>query len=246
MEIKEGLVGFFDILGYQEIIINKEIEKTSNFVDNLIGTLPGEVERTIKLKLVNDYKIENMIKWNIFSDTILLNMPFDESDLSFRSWPLFIVTSIYLLRRMFVQGVPLRGGIDYGKYYISDNCIAGKPIVDAFKLCNNQNWTGCCLTEHATDKYRKFYQEATEDWRKLADKNVFKYFVPLKSNPRELYTINWATPIGNASPIFTGTGFRQDILNAFTKNNKQIKPDVIDKINNTELYVSFAQVNIKE
>jgi hypothetical protein len=244
MEIKEGIVGFFDILGYQEIIANDEIEQTSAFVSDLFEKLPGEVEKTIKSIIAPEYKVENKIEWNMFSDTILLNMPVVGIDFSFGPWQLFVITSICLLRQMFEKGVPVRGGIAYGKYFIADKCIAGKPIVDAHAIGQLQNWTGCCFDKTAENEYDKFTRlYPAPEWKKIANQFVFKYIVPLKDSSNKLYTINWVNLFKALPPVFPDTNYRQTVLKSFSKNNKQLKPDVINKVNNTELFISYVKAN---
>ena len=76
---KEGLVGIFDILGYQYIIDNNQINYVANLISNTLLDLPGKVGdkflSVFKNKEITDFYsevIKRALKWHIFSDTILL------------------------------------------------------------------------------------------------------------------------------------------------------------------------------
>jgi len=43
MQPAAGFVGFFDILGYTQIMLNNNIHKTSQFVSDTLMNLPGDM-----------------------------------------------------------------------------------------------------------------------------------------------------------------------------------------------------------
>ena len=86
---KEGLVGIFDILGYQYIIDNNEINYVADLISNTLLNLPQKGAD----KLISRFKDDEIadiyssaisrgaLKWRIFSDTILLSYPFTHKEL---------------------------------------------------------------------------------------------------------------------------------------------------------------------
>ena len=77
------------------------------------------------------------LHWLTFSDTVFVALPYDLSakpqkikfDLIF-----FTILAIYINRRMFEIGLPMRGAIHIGDVKLSRRCFAGKAIVEAHTL----------------------------------------------------------------------------------------------------------------
>ena len=65
-----GLVGFFDILGYQNIIDNNKIEDTSTIIADIIHTLPSSVKDNLIKLLVDENKSGSEESSNSHKETI--------------------------------------------------------------------------------------------------------------------------------------------------------------------------------
>jgi len=127
-----GFFGFFDVLGYRRMIGNEKnnLDEIIKIYNDLLLHLPITAELFTDKPLGYSY---SSFKPLAFSDTIILYHYVNE-----KSTPnmikLFISTSSCLLRLAFDRGIPLRGAISYGTYFIRENplCFLGKPIVEAY------------------------------------------------------------------------------------------------------------------
>jgi hypothetical protein len=185
---KEGLVGIFDILGYQYIIDNNQINYVADLISNILLPLPQETAD----KLIQTYKttpnivdyvssaIKDDLKWRIFSDTILLSFPFDAKKpplLISKGYIFFLNYVSRFLRSAFDAGLPLRGAIDYGEFYIKENCFAGKPIINSYRLSQELQISGCAMTE-CLEKQFNAHLENEEALKKIRSVFVLPYLVP--------------------------------------------------------------------
>lgn len=151
---KEGIIGFFDILGYQSFLQNnsaeyaaKEVFSTLTNLDKKIPELLSESFQTEKGKIP---RWVSSIEWLIFSDTILLTSSLnDEGRNEIPAWMGFIMASLMLNSHMFKFGLPLRGAITIGKYFVQMGCFAGEPIIEAYKLTQDIDLAACIITEKA-------------------------------------------------------------------------------------------------
>ena len=253
-----GIIGFFDILGYQSFLENNEdvAGEATEEVLNFIVTLEKRIPERILLNISRNYKavkkLLNEIKFLVFSDTILLTSTYvknDDLDRKIDKWALFLVASLHLNRWMFEYGLPLRGVITIGNFLIKEHCFAGKPIVDAYKMCHDLDLAACVMTDNA-------YQEVTnlinsserKKIKKLLNDSIVKYLIPRKGGKEEkLPTLNLLTFRGlkpkskksNVKSKDNKTDVRQFIFNSFWKHNKDIKQEALSKVMNTEQYLRF-------
>ena len=118
MDTQVGLVGYFDILGYQNLLEKNEPEDIAKSVLPLFKKIDTKVIKDLALGLsgtLSELKLEeieqtlkNSMKWLIFSDTVLLTMPVEDLD-SDGNWLIFLLACLHLLRKMFQAGLPLSG-----------------------------------------------------------------------------------------------------------------------------------------
>jgi hypothetical protein len=122
----KGIIGFFDILGFQSFLENNRGETSRNVVD-VLNNLEPEITK-ILTQIYSHYsspekvtKMVGYLKWLVFSDTILLYIELDETD-DFRSrsnkWSVMNFASNVLWRHMFEIGLPLRGMIHTGDFFV--------------------------------------------------------------------------------------------------------------------------------
>lgn len=255
---QSGIIGFFDILGYQSFMENNEnvagatAERVLNFIVNLENNIP----EFILLNISRNYKIVkkllNEIKFLVFSDTILLTSTYvknDDLDRKIDKWALFLVASLHLNRWMFEYGLPLRGVITIGNFLIKEHCFAGKPIVDAYKMCHDLDLAACVMTDNA-------YQEVTnlinsskrKKIKKLLNASIVEYLIPRKGGKEEkLPTLNLLTFRGlkpkskksNVKSKDNKIGIRQFVFNSFWEHNKDIPQEALNKVANTEQYLRY-------
>ncbi|MHA2032708.1 MAG: hypothetical protein ACW99Q_25340, partial [Candidatus Kariarchaeaceae archaeon] len=163
---KTGLIGFFDILGYQQMLLNNEVERTSHLIVDVIANIPPEVvknllgdhslieEEGLKTRQYLDKFwtdiITEEIGWLLFSDSILVSLPLDLSEDRFFygvRFFAFLHVCAFLTRQMFDKGLPLRGALSYGDFFIQDTYFAGQPIIESYQASESLELSGCVLTK---------------------------------------------------------------------------------------------------
>lgn len=238
MNTQKGIVGFFDILGYQSLLEKNEPEEIAETVLPFLAGIKSEVLDDLKTRNIS-YKeeliimVRDYIKWLVFSDTILLTMPIQESDrnINLILWGIFFTVSKRLQTKMFRNGLPLRAAISYGKFYIKDTCFAGRTIIEAYQLCNQLEFAACVLTESCSKELENC------DIKKLFNnKDVFDYLVPKKDG--ELRMLTLAAYVYNTEK----EDLRTQVLESFLGHNKDIPISAQKKITNTEQWLRFLRL----
>jgi hypothetical protein len=255
IKTEQGFVAFFDILGYQQIIKNNDVKKAASIINAFIINVPSLIENKLKEIIEpfskTDYEkelldISQKLKCIILSDSIILKLPCSlEGSRAINEIMIFFLSCSNLMRTMFEKGLPLRGTISFGQYYINDTytCLAGKPIVDAYTLTSAQNWSGCILDEEAQKAYMKPFLIAQIEPNALLKVLAIDYSVPFKSEERPYKVINWAC-LNNTLISKISGDIREFVTNAFLRHNKEVAGDVLTKINNTEIFIRHVNVNV--
>ena len=265
LEIKKGIVGFFDILGYTaflknnsaedgirevfEIIVNAEKNCVNKF-KHLFGKTV-EVDEQFEDELWAF--IDNDTNWLIFSDTILLTLAYNNEDSireKYNKWMLFMWLSVYLNMDLLLSGLPLRGAIAFGNYAIRENCFAGQPIVDAYELTQELDLSASVFTESAENESDKIYSSVeevltsanAESSPSLMREFFTDYLVPLKNKESsKLRTLDY---LKFTSPKYTNDEMkdvRQFVLEQFWKHDKDIPESAQSKVDNTEQFLRFLK-----
>lgn len=266
--IHEGLVGYFDILGYQSILENNQIESVANIISDIVLNLPECTKYVLSQKLrigLDEEKapkkisdavqrflsvIQKPLNCLILSDSIIFSYSFDfefgedlkikdEAVLNHAKWFFFIAHVRELLKICFSQGLPLRGAIDFGQYYFSGNCWAGKPIIDSYRLAGKLQMSGCAFTPNAANKYHEIPR--IDVLGKDDSAFFFRYLTPLSNNSEEkMFVINWLD--GNNKPA----DFKQVLVHSFSGHKKDISRKAFPKMENTEIFMHYALAFIRE
>lgn len=246
-----GLVALFDILGYQNLLTRNEPE---TIAEEVIPILLGMREKVANIltqypldgivKELRDAVIEEM-KWLSFSDTILLALPVSQdkwpndkfNTREVFTWMYFLMATQLVHRELFSAGLPARGAVDYGKYYVKETCFAGRTIVSAYQLCQQIEMSACVLTDAAGQQWRhvgrEFKQVPLEAY-------VLEYLVPTKEGERNMLVVpSMPSDINNASLL------NETVMRAFWGNNKEIPVAVRPKIMNTEQWFQFQLLHSK-
>lgn len=255
---QSGIIGFFDILGYQSFLENNEdvageaTEKVLNFIVNLEKNIPEHILRNISRNYKAVKRLLNEIKFLVFSDTILLTTTYarnEGNDGKTDKWILFLVASLKLNRWMFEYGLPLRGVITTGSFRVKEHCFAGKPIIEACKLCHDLDLAACVMTKNAYQEVTNLINSSNrEKIKKLLNDSIVEYLIPKKGGKEEkLPTLNFLalrglkprSNRGDVKPKDNKRDVRQIVLDKFCKHNKDIPQEALSKVANTEQYLRY-------
>lgn len=239
---KTGLIGFFDILGYQNLLERNEPEKIAEDVLPILTDVGETVTKQLKelqkgalsAVIAKHYeKIIQKMRWLVFSDTVLLTMSIEEMDpnVVHLSWMMFLLAVIGLQTNLFRAGLPTRGAIEHGKFFIKDTCFAGRTIVTAYQLCSQIELAACVFSEVAAKEFRRV--ESSDPFNKLYGTFVVEYLVPMKSGEKHLLTV-MAHTYNLDSPDIHG-----EVMRAFWGNTKDISHSARQKAQNTEQWLEF-------
>jgi hypothetical protein len=252
IEAQSGLVGFFDILGYENLLSKNEPEDIAEKIFPVLMEKGEKVLSEIKSIFaanLPEYEkavdsIINSIKWLAFSDTILLTLEFEKNrgdNFILLSWMSFFLSCIELQCTFFRIGLPLRGAIDYGKYVVKENFFAGKPIVNCYRSCNKLELAACVLCEEATKQIDLFDESKSLNFDFSVKNNfITEYLVQLKSEEKRMFLLCARTYDQH------GPELRSQVLRSFSKNNKDIPYSAQQKVLNTEQWLHFLREKMED
>lgn len=245
----DGVVAFFDILGYQNIILNNNIEDAATLVADVVISIPGTITDELQGFVWGKRKPSRLsstvlkeIEWYMFSDTVFAFLPVGDRQTTqsaqFR-WMLFLGWCTLLQRRLFDAGLPVRGAIDSGRFFVRGNCFVGHPIVRAYRASETQDWSGCILTQAARDQYQRLFKDGRSS--PVARHTLYlvcEYMAPLRdAESRRVMCLRWGAAGKLTSP--PKGSLREYVLAAFLRHNKDIPPDVHPKLHNTEIFLQY-------
>jgi len=172
----KGYLGFFDVLGYKDLISNNKLD---DVIDIYNRTLLNLAEKAILIEGKHDYaRIEGKepVKYLAFSDTIILYQ--DESYI-FKNRPKkpclnrdtepqnFHGNCELFIKVIIERGIPIRGAVSYGRYYATERgCFLGMPIIEAYKMEQAQDWAGAVICRSVQDKFHNIGRELTRDLKR--------------------------------------------------------------------------------
>lgn len=240
--VMNGLVAFIDILGYNNLIENNELEIVAELISDELVKIDEHVKQAIKdnfsflpSEIATD--IGNIVSSIAISDSILLTAQIDENqsnEVMGLVWLVFIIACQRLTRRLFLKGLPTRGAVSYGQFFVAGNCFAGIPIVDAYNLSQRLELSGCVLTSSARIKVKDLLSSGTLiHAKKILNLALINYLVPLKGGElKEHVIINFLAPNCDSD-------INKFVLDSFQGYNKAISEKVMQKIKNTEMMFRF-------
>jgi hypothetical protein len=245
LEIQTGLVAVLDILGYENLLERKKPEYVAREVIEVVNNAPTTARELIAAKMFRrphnnvDERMLGLRPPAVFSDTIVLSCHFAANDAGdggaenrFRFAHMCMQASL-IYCQLFAHGLPLRGAIAYGAFYLEGVSLAGRPVVDALKCGRNTDAAAIVFSDDARRKLNEL-DMAFSEW--LAD----EYLMPLKGGePQRLLVLNpWRTGIA-AKQFPLGKDIRQAVLEAFWGHGKDIPPAAYSKLFNTEMLFRF-------
>lgn len=196
-----GLIGFFDILGYQNFLENNFAIDSAQEVLDIIDGIPPEVisilsDSTSRVK--PEYKeYANLLSHLVFSDTIVFTLPFKEDadeDWKMRARLFMIGSAGLLAAMMFKKGLPVRGVVHEGEFLTKNACLAGRAIVESYRLCEALDYSGLTFTQSLSDQIKKSQKiKLFNGFNTYA----FEYLTPMKGGiEQKLLNINWISFLG--------------------------------------------------
>jgi hypothetical protein len=232
--IYNGFVGFFDILGYQNIIDNNDLSYTSELIKSIFMKMPDKVSGRLMLYSNEDNVkdriikvLNNAIKSELISDSMLISLKLNSVEDYSDNFALgvFCIYIAEFTREMFFNGLPIRGCIDVGDYFLDEKCFAGKPIINAYRWAESLDFSGVVLSKEADIKINSLLGE---DYYQAL---FLKYLTPLKLSDQDLVVLKWYSPNINIVDI------RNMVHKAFIGHNKGVNESIQNKLLNTELSI---------
>lgn len=162
----QGYVAFLDIMGFQELCKNESCERIKAIIDDI---------ELFKYRFINSFSKlvipENIISQttvNIISDSIIITAP--DNYYGF----LYILYFIATLHMMLLDcGIPLRGGIERGNFFVTETTIFGPAVIKAYQIENSTTYPRVQISASIIDDLRKIGFE---------QKKIFDYYVNLKND----------------------------------------------------------------
>lgn len=250
-----GVVAFFDILGYKSFLRHCPCDEAAALVVNIIAgaedAVVSHITRTAAGAGDAALLIQHVrtITWVVFSDTLLLLCPFDESLSSadvVRRWYAVILSAQVLSKHMFEEGLPLRGCISYGQFIHEKNCFAGKTILEAYEFAEALPFAATVIQPAAFDALQgaaepyALRQDLTAKLLLMA--SFAEYGVEVKEAVRQLQTLNFLVVTGIARVPSAWIGnCREIVLRSFTRHHKTLGEKELAKAENTTTFLAFLE-----
>jgi hypothetical protein len=241
-----GLIAFFDVLGYRSLLLNNDVRYCASIIQNVLLRMPEQVRKAMEAR-AREFdpqwyeQIEKCLaRPVVFLDSIVWAYTFNpqlKGGIEIQ-WLYFILLCCLFQRRMFDEGMPIRGAISFGEYFIAENCFAGTPIVEAHDLSEQLQLVGGAITLKAEQVRPKGPVGGIDAFSGV----LVKYPTPLKS-AEKLQThalLNWAFPGGRFLNPF-GDRIRFRVIEAFTKHQKPIPSSAQAKVTNTEAFLHYCK-----
>lgn len=242
MSKKNGLVAFFDILGYQNFLEKNEpeiaAEKISEFIKKL-KTFQSETYLSLfDEKLQSKAKpIIEQIVYLVISDAILLTLETDKSNQqSYKVFQfLFLMHCARLFKELFIYGLPPRGAIEYGEYVLVENqMFAGRPIVRAYQSAMDLDLSACQVCDSVNDLSPS-----------LRNSLYLNYNTPLRTGEEKelvlLMPFNLADNEKDEFIVGKISDVKQFIIRSFSAHGKMINKEVQKKILHTEFFLRYCK-----
>lgn len=233
----KGLVGFFDILGYQSFLENNSASETALDVLRIINEIPQaakEITDEGTKHLPRYPEIGGLLRHLVFSDTIVFTLEYPkeaDDDWIYSARGYISLCSANLASRMFASGLPIRGVLHEGDFITRDYCLAGRAIVEAYQLCGQLDFASLVFTKVLGNKIIA----SKIDGAIHNDSDfIFNYLAPMKNNcEMKLAHINWLKFLGNSDKKKLEADAENFVLSSFWAHQKDCPKSVDQKIHNT-------------
>jgi hypothetical protein len=182
-DFKHGLVGFFDILGFKNVAEAESDEDMVRIAELVSQNLVKvrEIQKEIVREIMGPGSID-IVGSCAFADSILLWCEIPPAELfDIHYWLVFFRVCAQLMKHYFNEGLPLRGAISHGKFFIEDHCFFGKPFVESHVLAERTEWAGCVIEPGAEQKLEVVLSDAeSAGYRCIMEQVCVRYGTPVK------------------------------------------------------------------
>lgn len=195
MSVGKRAVAFLDILGFKQMLDSMPLEELSKKYETVIQTTEilnkdlTRKEGEFPSLFPNHPQGARWCIKNVFSDSIILVSEDDN-----RESVLKLLVYTWRLTQMFMgMGMPVRGGISFGEFYINENSnvFLGEALTNAYLLESKQQWAGVSIDNSLFDGFPEL-KECFNNPTDIMSLVFPKYLVPLKGGEKETYhVVNW-------------------------------------------------------
>lgn len=206
-------VALFDILGFRELINRTPLAEVRRIVQSTIAA-------AAKSRVSPD-----MLGSMVLSDTIILYA--DPKLPKQGAAALVTISSSNLINHFARRGIPLRGALSMGELWVDprSNTMAGRALVKAYELEQQQDWCGALVDPDCADVYERGVSKSPMHLE------LVSYCAPLKSGERKaLPCVNW---VHRYRHFGTSVG-------ALFGGKAEIDHSVHRKYTNTQLFVDHC------
>ena len=223
----ERYVGFIDIMGFKDMVLKLSHEEIYEM-----------------MKKIDDTKNRNEnISWNKITDKLVKTTNYSDSimiysrDNSYNSLHAFICTISAMLDDLFIENIPFKGAIAFGKMTLdTDRSIFfGQPLIDSFLLQEELNFYGVIVHASAEKEMLQF-----ED--KLGSLFLTKYLCPLKNGASYHLTVHPMTSDKALQAVEDREDY-ESLLIAVHKLRQRTSGYLRRYIDNTEAYIKYVRTN---
>lgn len=173
----QGFVALYDILGYSQLVKENDLLKVVRVHEKMKEMMKNNTEGYV-------YRLgKPIIAVYNYADTFLIYTN-EMSDTGFKA---LLEGCHFIFIAAIFYGLPIRGATACGEFYVSENLITGKPIIEAYEKERKQDWIGCWITDECLDKISEGTRQEFINKRKIV-----KYHIPFKEGVvEEVYAFNW-------------------------------------------------------
>jgi hypothetical protein len=248
LETKWGLTAFVDILGYEEFVNTDRLQDVAKVIVDTFSRLPLQV-RDVQQDLIRDPQEKDIlegvlqrIQVSIISDSILITLSLNREIVLPNVYAHFLIYVALIVRNLFIGGFPSRGCVSVGEYFVWENMIGGKAIVEAHKMSGQLNFAGCIVSDGAHEALvRASFQSGPV---------IFRHEAPVKSRDKvesrlNSWILNWlALPFLRWPELPTAESLEVVVDGAFRAHGKKVTADVENKIRHTnEILITSIAVS---
>ncbi len=240
IEVLHGLVAFFDIMGFSEMLESNEPEEINAIIRDVFLNIPGKLNFD-RMEL-ETYNLNP--SYRIFSDSILVyqKKPLPgmfEDSIAIR----FIDYCCQLSADMLSSGLPVRGAISKGKFSIledksGNSSFTGKCFVETHKFTEALQLAGCAVVPTLESEFSKDGETLEDSFQE----DLLYWQAPLKnSSPQKLLMLNFLRHVTKPA----GEISRTTLIEKFSAHGKGFDLEVLKKVSETEKFLAECKKRIK-
>lgn len=151
----KSYVAYFDLLGFANLV-KSNVESAFRSLEDLWSS-----KEKAEKKLLSLYKNAKTnlyialdfgrVKSYFFSDTILFYTHTDDFD----DLISILGSSALLIAEAFYKGLPLRGGISHGDFFMDERrrIFCGIPMIQAYQISEESQWMGVVVADSVAMRY---------------------------------------------------------------------------------------------